>query len=339
MTNTVLLLFLRAMCLSFLFYNIHIKTYHISIVSTTSNNKTVIQAWILAFRPRTLFLAAAGVILGSGLAMHVEKFDLATALLTLTTALLLQLLSNLANDLGDYSKGTDRTGERVGPMRGVQSGRITPLQMKIGIGITALITMASGLILLLRLFHTIGFVAIVLFLIVGFFSLLAALFYTLVNRPYGYIGLGDFFAFLFFGPIAVIGAYYLQTQMIDLRAVFPSIGMGLLSSMILNVNNMRDIENDAQSGKRTIAVRIGLAHAKVYHTVMMLLMFACFLIYSFMYANSPWYRFLYILIYLYQFVILVEIFKKEGRCLDPYLSKTALSAFLVGIVFSICINV
>lgn len=308
-------------------------------MNKTSNNITVIRAWISAFRPRTLFLAAAGVILGSGLALHVDRFDLTTALLTLTTALLLQLLSNLANDLGDYVKGTDRTGERVGPTRSVQSGLITPLQMKIGIGITALITMVSGLVLLLRLFHTIGFVAIVVFLIVGFFSLFAALFYTLGSRPYGYIGLGDFFAFLFFGPIAVIGTYYLQAQLIDLRSVYPSIGMGLLSTMILNVNNMRDIENDAKSGKRTIAVRLGLAHAKVYHTVLMLLMYACFLIYSFIYANTPMYRFAYVVVYGFQFVLLTQIFKKEGRDLDPYLRKTALSAFLISIVFSACINV
>lgn len=308
-------------------------------MNKTSNNKTVIQAWISAFRPRTLFLAAAGVILGSGLALHVDRFDLTTALLTLTTALLLQLLSNLANDLGDFVKGTDRTGERVGPTRSVQSGKITPLQMKIGIGITALITMISGLILLLRLFHTIEFVAIVVFLIVGFFSLVAALFYTLGSRPYGYIGLGDFFAFLFFGPIAVVGTYYLQAQLIDLRSLYPSIGMGLLSTMILNVNNMRDIKNDAKSGKRTIAVRLGLAHAKVYHTTLMLLMYACFLTYSFMYANTPLYRFAYVAVYGFQFVLLSQIFKKEGRDLDPYLRKTALSAFLIAIVFSVCINV
>lgn len=170
-------------------------------MNKTSNNKTLIKAWISAFRPRTLFLAAAGVILGSGLALHVGRFDLTSALLTLTTALLLQLLSNLANDLGDYVKGTDRTGGRVGPMRSVQSGKISPHQMKVGIGITTLITMISGLVLLLRLFYTIGFAVIVVFLIVGFLSLLSALFYTLGHRPYGYKGWGDFFAFLFLAPL------------------------------------------------------------------------------------------------------------------------------------------
>ena len=308
-------------------------------MNTTSNNKTLIQAWISAFRPRTLFLAAAGVILGSGLALHVGQFDLTSALLTLTTALLLQLLSNLANDLGDYVKGTDRTGGRVGPVRGVQSGKISPHQMKAGIGFTTLITMISGLVLLLRLFYTIGLVAIVVFLIVGFFSLLSALFYTLGHRPYGYKGWGDFFAFLFFGPIAVIGTYYLQAQSIDLRSVFPSIGMGLLSAMILNVNNMRDIDNDALSGKRTIAVRLGLKHAKVYHTILMLTMFASFLIYSLVYANTPWYRFGYVIVYVFQFVLLKQIFRREGRKLDPYLRKTALSAFLLSILFAVCINV
>ena len=298
-----------------------------------------IQPWISAFRPRTLFLAAAGVILGSGLALHVGKLDITTASLTLITALLLQLLSNLANDLGDYVKGTDRTGNRVGPTRSVQSGKITPLQMKKTIAITTLITMFSGLVLLLRLFHIIGLVVIILFLLVGALSLLSALFYTLGKRPYGYKGWGDFFAFLFFGPIAVIGTYYLQTQTVDFRALFPSIGMGLLSAMILNVNNMRDIQNDALSNKLTIAVRLGLKNAKIYHTSMMVVMFMCFLTYSFMYASDPWYRFGYIVVYAFQIVILTQIFKKEGKVLDPYLRKTALSAFLLAVVFSVCVNV
>ena len=304
-----------------------------------NKNKIVIEAWIAAFRPRTLFLAAGAVILGSGLALHVDRFDLTTALLTLSTALLLQLLSNLANDLGDYLKGTDRTGGRVGPTRSVQSGIILPRQMKMGIGITILITVISGLVLLLRLYRTMGWMVVVLFLALGLLSLLAALFYTLGSRPYGYKGWGDFFAFLFFGPIAVMGTYYLQTQMVDFRSILPSIGMGLLSTMILNVNNMRDIENDAVSGKHTIAVRMGLANAKVYHAVMMFAMYACFLIYSFLYASSPLYRFAYIVVYALQFVLLIQIVRKEGKDLDPCLRKTALSAFLIGVVFSVCINV
>ena len=301
------------------------------------NNR--ISPWISAFRPHTLFLAAAGVILGSGLALHVGRFDLTTAILTLNTALLLQLLSNLANDLGDYVQGADKTGGRIGPIRSVQSGKISPYQMKIGIGITTLITMFSGLVLLLRLFHTIGLIVVVVFLIVGALSLFSALFYTLGERPYGYKGWGDFFAFLFFGPIAVMGTYYLQTLIVDFRSVLPSIGMGLLSAMILNVNNMRDIDNDAYSNKRTIPVRLGLKRAKVYHSTLMLTMYACFLIYSFMYAITPWYRFAYIIVYLLLFAILMQILKKEGKELDPYLRKTALSAFVLSILFSVCINV
>ena len=297
-----------------------------------------IHLWISAFRPRTLFLAAAGVILGSGLSLHAGKLDIITALLTLLTALLLQLLSNLANDLGDYIKGTDRTGRRVGPMRTVQSGKITPLQMKKTIAVTILITMFSGLVLLLRLFHIMGLVVIILFLIVGALSLLSALFYTLGKRPYGYKGWGDFFAFFFFGPISVIGTYYLQAQTIDFRAVLPSIGMGLLSAMILNVNNMRDIENDELSNKRTIAVRLGLKNAKRYHTALMIVMYICFLTYSFLYASSPWYRFGYIIVYVFQFLLLKQVLKKENRALDPYLRKTALSSFLLAILFSVCIN-
>ena len=298
-----------------------------------------ILPWISSFRPRTLFLAAAGVILGSGLALHVGNLDITTAFLTLSTALLLQLLSNLANDLGDYVQGTDRTGRRLGPIRSVQSGKITPLQMKKTIAVTTLITMISGLVLLLRLFHKIGLEVIVLFLIVGALSLISALFYTLGKRPYGYKGWGDFFAFLFFGPIAVVGTYYLQAQTVDFRAILPSIGMGLLSAMILNVNNMRDIENDALSSKRTIAVRLGLKHAKLYHAIMMFVMFICFLTYSFIYSSTDSYRFGYVIVYIFQFVLLTQIFKKEGRELDPYLRKTALSAFLLSVLFAVCINV
>lgn len=328
------------MCLQFLLnipkQGISPSLYKFEIKVTITNR---IHPWISAFRPRTLFLAAAGVILGSGLALHVGKLNLITALLTLLTALLLQLLSNLANDLGDYVKGTDRTGRRVGPIRSVQSGKITPLQMKRATAITTLITMLSGLILLLRLFHIMGLVVIILFLIVGALSLLSALFYTLGKRPYGYKGWGDFFAFLFFGPIAVMGTYYLQAQTIDFRAVLPSIGMGLLSAMILNVNNMRDIENDALSKKRTIAVRIGLINAKRYHATLLIVMYGCFLLYNMMYASNHWCRFGYIVVFVFQFILLVEIFKKEGEELDPYLRKTAISSFMLAVLFSVCVNI
>lgn len=151
--------------------------------------------------------------------------------------------------------------------------------------------------------------------------------------------MGRFLCLPLFGPIAVIGTYYLQAQSIDLRSIFPSIGMGLLSAMILNVNNMRDIDNDALSGKRTIAVRLGLEKAKVYHAMLMMTMFVCFLIYSFVYASTPLYRFAYLIVYVFQFVLLSEIFNKEGRNLDPYLKKTALSAFLLSIAFAVCINI
>ena len=108
--------------------------------------------------------------------------------------------------------------------------------------------------------------------------------------------------------------------------------------MILNVNNMRDIDNDAKSDKQTIAVRLGLKHAKIYHTALMLTMFACFITYSFIYARTPWYRLGYVIVYAFQIILLTQIFKKEGRDLDPYLRKTAMSAFLLAAVFSVCVN-
>jgi 1,4-dihydroxy-2-naphthoate octaprenyltransferase len=121
--------------------------------------------------------------------------------------------------------------------------------------------------------------------------------------------------------------------------VLPSIGMGLLSAMILNVNNMRDIANDKFSNKLTIAVRLGLKNARRYHAMLMIIMYGCFLTYSILYANNPWYRFAYIIVYAYQFLILKQIFKKESEALDPYLQKTALSSFLLSVLFTVGINI
>lgn len=300
---------------------------------------SVFRAWILAFRPRTLFLATGCIILGSGLAWHTNSFNLYTSLLTLSTALFLQLLSNLANDLGDFLKGTDTTGKRVGPTRSTQSGIITPLQMKRGILIVILLAIVSGLSLLLRLIETIGWGSIIIFVFIGFFSLVSALFYTLGKRPYGYRGWGDFFAFLFFGPIAVLGAYYLQTGSLNWYPILPSIGMGLLSAMILNVNNMRDIKNDEESGKITIAVKLGLRGAKAYHAIMTLIMFSCFTIYSILFAAYPLYKFSYVIVFIFQLYILYHIFKSKDSSLDSYLRKTAFSSFLLALSFSICINI
>lgn len=298
-----------------------------------------LKHWISAFRFRTLFLAVAGVTLGSGLAIHVGLFSKTTLLLALLLSISIQILSNLSNDLGDYIKGTDITGKRQGPERAVQSGKITPKQMKTAIIINTIIVVIIGLLLIFTSIKSIDTVTIIILVVVGLICILAALFYTLGRYAYGYIGWGDFFAFLFFGPIAVIGTYFLHTNSISLQPLLPSIGLGIISTMILNVNNMRDIKNDISSGKITVASKMGLHGAKVYHTVMTVAMFLLFLTYSFLFAAHPWYRYLYVLVYIVQSKTLINIWKKSDRELDPYLKETAIAGFLLSLIFSICINI
>lgn len=295
--------------------------------------------WISAARPRTLFLAVSTVILGSGLAWHEGKFSVATFLLALLLAISLQILSNLANDLGDYLKGTDVSGKRQGPVRAMQSGNISPKEMKTAIAVMMMLSAVSGLILVLNTAAFIGWTGVAVMLGIGLACILSAVFYTIGKRAYGYVGWGDFFAFLFFGPVAVIGTYFLHVHTFDFQPVLPAIGLGLISAMILNVNNMRDIENDKASGKITVAIKMGLKNARFYHTLLTFSMFTCFIGYNYLYAPWPWYRYLYAVVFVFQFMLLVKIHAKKDKALDPYLKFTAISGFFLSVLFSICINI
>ncbi|BBD45244.1 MAG: 1,4-dihydroxy-2-naphthoate octaprenyltransferase [Petrimonas sp.] len=298
-----------------------------------------LKNWISAFRLRTLFLAVAGVTLGTGVALQEGKFSAITFVLALALAVSIQILSNLANDLGDYLKGTDVTGNRQGPARAVQSGKISPGEMKTAIGIAIVIVAAIGLTLVLDAAESYTQPSVFVLLGIGLVCILSALFYTIGKYAYGYVGLGDFFAFLFFGPVAVVGTYFLHTHSIGFQPVLPAVGLGFISTMVLNINNMRDMDNDKASGKITFALRLGLKNAKIYHTLLTFGMFTCFLQYSFMFAALPGYRFLYVAVFLYQFYLLTQVHKKTGRELDPYLKLTSMSGFLLAVVFSICINI
>ena len=297
-----------------------------------------LSSWISALRPRTLFLAIATSLCGSGIAYSIGKFSIPVFALTLLIATILQLLSNMANDLGDYQQGTDITGERVGPQRAVQSGAITPQLMKRGIYIAiagAALTGAALIYIALQFMHPLY---IILFLFLGIMSIVAAIRYTAGKNPYGYKGLGDLFSFTFFGLVSVIGTYFLHTHTLDFRPCLPAIGLGLLTVAVLNINNMRDMDNDRKSGKITIPVRIGIANAKRYHALLSLGAMACFVGYSLLYA-SAWYQYLYLLVFLLFIKILVNIFRTtENRLLDPYLKYTSMCAFILSVFFSICIN-
>lgn len=295
--------------------------------------------WISALRPRTIFLAMAGALMGNTLAYSVAPISISILVLTLLTAVSLQLLSNLANDLGDYQHGTDVTGERKGPQRAVQSGIISPKEMKYGILVVALITACSGCFLLYKAIGYLSVHQLIFFLILGILALIAAITYTLGKHPYGYVALGDFFSFLFFGPVAVIGTFFLQTHFFSFYPVLPSVCIGLLTASVLNLNNMRDIENDKRSGKKTVVVILGLRNAKIYHAALTGGAFLMMLLFSIFYASFNWVKFSYLVVFVVFFFILIKIIKTQKYTnLDSYLGKTALTTFLLVICFSFCLN-
>ncbi len=296
------------------------------------------KSWISALRPRTLFLAVATALSGSGIAYSTGKFSLLVFILTIAIATILQLLSNMANDLGDYQHGTDITGERIGPQRTVQSGAITPPQMKraiiIAIGMAAIV----GVLLIYVALQFMELKYILLFLGLGLACIGAAIKYTAGSNPYGYKGLGDVFSFTFFGLVSVVGTYFLHTHVVDFMPWLPAIGLGLLTVAVLNLNNMRDVENDRKSGKITIPVRIGLKNAKIYHAILTFGAFACFIVYSVIYCTH-WYQYIYLFCFIIFIKLLINIFKiKEYRLLDPYLKYTSMGTFVLSVCFSICIN-
>lgn len=233
--------------------------------------------WLWAARPRTLPLAASAIFLGYGLAAMQGANRWGVLILALATALLLQILSNLANDYGDAVAGTDKE-DRVGPLRMVGSGLATPRQMFHAVILAAALAVASGLALVLA--GTQGDArAMLAFLALGTGCVAAAILYTVGKRPYGYIGLGDVMAGVFFGPVAVWGCAILCGAESFAPLFLPGMAAGFCSTMVLNVNNMRDIQTDRRSGKMTVAVRLGLTKARYYHTTLAAMVVFCWCVF------------------------------------------------------------
>jgi 1,4-dihydroxy-2-naphthoate octaprenyltransferase len=255
--------------------------------SHTASRSTRLSAWILSFRPRTLPLACCGIVTGSALAMAsgaVWRGGVFWA--ALTTALLLQLLANLANDYGDVSKDSD-TPERIGPTRGMQLGLISAAEMKWALWFSALMTMVSGIILITLACESLA--DVMGFIILGAFSIAAALTYTIGRHAYGYHGLGDLSVLIFFGWVAVLGSYYLQTHAFNPLVLIPATACGLLCVLVLNVNNLRDIDEDRRHGKMTLAVRLGFHKARYYHLLLLTASFALLLCSAWLWSGErPW---------------------------------------------------
>ena len=222
------------------------------------------RIWILASRPRTLPAAIAPVLVGTALGAAEDEFRVLPFVAALVGSTFIQIGTNLSNDYSDARRGAD-TEDRLGPVRVTAGGLMPPRHVLVGTYVAFAIAVVAGLYL--------AAVAGWELLVVGVASILAGVLYTGGPRPYGYEGLGELFVFVFFGIVAVVGSYYVQTEQLRWEAFALAVPVGLLSSAILVVNNVRDIDTDRRAGKHTLAVRLGRDRARLLFMAMVVLSF------------------------------------------------------------------
>lgn len=288
-----------------------------------------IKPWILAARLRTLPLSVSGIIVGSAYAYFQNHFDGLIFTLALVTTLAFQVLSNFANDYGDGIKGTD--AHRIGEKRMVASGEITPQQMKKAVVLMSVFSIVVAVGLIYVSFGRDHFLYSILFLLLGLACISAAIKYTVGTKAYGYSGFGDVFVFVFFGLVAVMGSNFLYSKTVDLKLLLPAIAVGMLATAVLNLNNMRDVENDTTAGKNTLVVKMGLKWAKNYQHFLIVVPFVLLFIFSIGINARLFFNF-WVFIYLLKHL---EKVRKSNRYedFDPELKKVALSTFVLSLLF------
>lgn len=293
-----------------------------------------IRPWISAFRLRTLPLSVSGIVVASSMAYYNGFFQISIFILAVLTTISLQILSNLANDYGDGIKGTDNQN-RIGPERAIQSGEITPEQMFNAIKINILIVILFTFFLIYSAFKIYHFMYSLLFFVLALSCIYAAIRYTVGSVAYGYRALGDFMVFIFFGLISVMGTYFLFSRQLDHVIILPSCIIGLLSAGVLNLNNMRDIESDRASNKITIAVKIGLSKAKIYHSALIISAMLLSVLFAILYYRSLS-NLVFMVIFIPLIIHTITIKKiKEPKLLDPQLKILALSTFALALLLGI----
>jgi len=290
---------------------------------------TPLQIWLLAIRPKTLSASIALVMMGTALAFGDGVFHLPTALLCLWAAMTIQIATNFANDYFDYKKGADTTG-RIGPTRVTAAGLVAPPAMKRAFILAFVLAGMLSLPLIIRGGWPI--------LIIAALSILSGIIYTAGPRPLGYLGLGEIFVLIFFGPVAVGGTYYVQSLQMDPLVILEGFGPGFFSMAILVVNNLRDIESDRRSGKKTLAVRFGRRFAKIEY--IFAIVGACFIpisVYYSFYADFVSYLpVVSIVIGFLSFYPIYLVLKKcDGPSLNRALAYTSFLLMLYSILYSI----
>lgn len=303
--------------------------------------------WIQAARLRTLPLSLSGIIMGAFIAkwrlsQEGGVWDWRVFALALLVTLLYQILSNFANDYGDGVKGTDKNRIGEAEQRAVASGKITATQMRNAVILLSILSFAATVALLYVAFYPANIREFWIFIGLGIACILAAIGYTVGKKPYGYMGLGDIFVFIFFGLVSVCGSYFLFTKSFDYDILIPASAIGMLSMAVLNLNNMRDIESDALSGKKTLALRLGFKKAMIYEIVLLqlpILLMLAFLMYNGFQEKGLYYPFI-VMILIFPFMKLRRTIMKiqEPKLLDPFLKQVGILTFMMAVLTAVGLN-
>lgn len=293
-------------------------------MTTLNQQPTPFQIWLLAARPKTLPAAAVPVIVGTAVALSERVFSPGPALAALLAALLIQIGTNLANDVFDFKKGADTTA-RLGPVRVTQAGLLSPGQVLAGMWFTFGLAALIGVYLVLE-----GGWPIV---IIGLLSIAAGMAYTGGPFSLGYNGLGDLFVFIFFGLVAVGGTYYVQAGLVSPAAWAAAVPVGLLAAAILVVNNLRDIDTDRAAGKKTLAVRFGARGVQMEYTLLVVGAYACPLLMWLTGTSTVWVLLAWLSLPLTR-PLFQLIWREKGRVLNQALAGTARLELVYGLLFS-----
>lgn len=287
------------------------------------------KAVIRSMRLRTLPLSTAGIVLGIMLACAGHNVPWYVILLTLLTTVSLQILSNMSNELGDWLSGVDGTG-REGPKYGIEGGGLTEDEMRSCIRIMVLVCCILGLGMIRASFGTILRIESECLVALGAAAIWAAMHYTLGKHPYGYIGLGDIFVFIFFGLVPVAGGFYVCSHQIEFSTLIPGAAIGLFSVGVLNVNNMRDMKSDA-ANRVTVPLKLGEHRAKIYHTILITSGWILMALYTILFTKG-WLPYLYVITLPLYVKHVAEIWKRSGRELDPMLPMLVISTFIFALL-------
>ncbi len=303
--------------------------------------------WIHAARLRTLPLSLSGIIMGAFIAKwRISNeggfWDWKILVMALLVTVLYQVLSNYANDYGDGVKGTDKLRTIDAEKRAVASGHITEGQMKSAVILFAVLSFLATIALLYWTFIPDYMTEFWIFIGLGVAAILAAIGYTVGKNAYGYFGLGDIMVFIFFGLVSVCGSYFLFTKSFSWDVLLPASAVGLMSTAVLNLNNMRDMESDKIAGKKTVALKLGFQYSIIYQTVLLqlpLILILVFLGINKFFENGLYYAFIVMVLFFPMTKLRREILRtKDPKKLDPFLKQVGMLTLMMAILLAFGLN-